>query len=193
MEQLKGVQLSQLHQLSQQSYHQGVQLSQLHQPSQQSYPQGVQLSQLHQPSLQSYHQGVQLSQLHQPSQQSYHQGVQLSQLHQPSYGIYAKRAWRNAMPSYEFVGWCNVCSVGATLSRLVHLRQVHPLSAPLKDYLTSTFLTLPSAVRTMFRPFWSLESLTPSTENTSNSPSATVVALMPASGSFVQSLSTTLT
>ena len=50
--------------------------------------------------------GVQLSQLHQLSQQSYHQGVQLSQLHQPSYGIYAKRAWRNAMPSYEFIGWC---------------------------------------------------------------------------------------
>ena len=167
----------------------------------QCHPQGVQLSQLHQLSQQSYHQGVQLSQLHQPSQQSYHQGVQLSQLHQPSYGIYAKRAWRNAMPSYEFIGWCNVCSVGATFARLVHLRQVHPLkappestlSAPLKDYLTSTFLTLPSAERTMFRPFWSLESLTPSTEKTSNSPSATVVALMPVSGSFVQSLSTTLT
>ena len=171
--------------------------------------------------VQCHPQGVQLSQLHQPSQQSYHQGVQLSQLHQPSYGIYAKRAWRNAMPSYEFIGWCNVCSVGATFARLVqrllgwcnvcsvgatfarlvHLRQVHPLkappestlSAPLKDYLTSTFLTLPSAERTMFRPFWSLESLTPSTEKTSNSPSATVVALMPVSGSFVQSLSTTLT
>ena len=171
---------------------------------------GVQLSQLHQPSQQSYHQGVQLSQLHQLSQQSYHQGVQLSQLHQPSYGIYAKRAWRNAMPSYEFIGWCNVISVGATFARLVQrllgwcnvcsvgaLETSAPpestLSAPLKDYLTSTFLTLPSAERTMFRPFWSLASLTPSTENTSNSPSATVVALMPASGSFVQSLSTTLT
>gem|GEM_PF-4764691 len=80
---------------------------------------GVQLSQLHQLSQQSYPQGVQLSQLHQPSQQSYPQGVQLSQLHQPSYGIYAKRAWRNAMPSYEFIGWCNVCSIGATFARLV--------------------------------------------------------------------------
>ena len=28
------------------------------------------------------------------------------------------------------LGWCNSCSVGATLARLVHLRQVHPLSVP---------------------------------------------------------------
>ena len=66
---------------------------------------------------------------------------------------------------------------------------------PSYDYLTSTFLTLPSAVRTMFRPFWSLLSLTPLTVKNSTSPSATVVALMPVSGSLgaVQSLSTTLT
>ena len=70
-----------------------------------------------------------------------------------------------------------------------------PDKHPLKDYLTSTFLTLPSAVRTMFRPFWSLLSLTPLTVKNSTSPSATVVALMPVSGSLgaVQSLSTTLT
>ena len=66
---------------------------------------------------------------------------------------------------------------------------------PSYDYLTSTFLTLPSAVRTMFRPFWSLLSLTPLTVKNSTSPSATGVALMPVSGSLgaVQSLSTTLT
>ena len=66
---------------------------------------------------------------------------------------------------------------------------------PSYDYLTSTFLTLPSAVRTMFRPFWSLLSLTPLTVKNSTSPSATVVALIPVSGSLgaVQSLSTTLT
>ena len=52
--------------------------------------------------------------------QCHPQGVQLSQLHQPSHGIYAKRAWRNAMPSYEFIGWCNVSLDGATLARLVH-------------------------------------------------------------------------
>ena len=28
------------------------------------------------------------------------------------------------------LGWCISCSVGATLARLVHLRQVHPLSVP---------------------------------------------------------------
>ena len=28
------------------------------------------------------------------------------------------------------LGWCTSCSVGATLARLVHLRQVHPLSVP---------------------------------------------------------------
>ena len=28
------------------------------------------------------------------------------------------------------LGWCSSCSVGATLARLVHLRQVHPLSVP---------------------------------------------------------------
>ena len=66
---------------------------------------------------------------------------------------------------------------------------------PSYDYLTSTFLTLPSAVRTMFRPFWSLLSLTPLTVKNSTSPSATVVALIPVPGSLgaVQSLSTTLT
>ena len=95
---------------------------------------------------------------------------------------------------------CTVCLVGAagtaappknSATCLVGALGEHPL----KDYLTSTFLTLPSAERTMFRPFWSLASLTPSTENTSNSPSATVVALIPVSGSLgaVQSLSTTLT
>ena len=71
---------------------------------------------------------------------------------------------------------------------LVHLRQVHPL----KDYFTSTFLTLPSAERTMFRPFWSLESLTPSTVKSVAAPSATVVALMPVSGSGAFSPNTKL-
>ena len=28
------------------------------------------------------------------------------------------------------LGWCSSCSVGAFLARLVHLRQVHPLSVP---------------------------------------------------------------
>ena len=28
------------------------------------------------------------------------------------------------------LGWCSSCSVGAALARLVHLRQVHPLSVP---------------------------------------------------------------
>ena len=79
------------------------------------------------------------------------------------------------------LGWC-------TTVWLVHLRQVHPL----KDYLTSTFLTLPSAERTMFRPFWSLESLTPSTVKSVAAPSATVVALMPVSGSEAFSPNTKL-
>ena len=42
------------------------------------------------------------------------QGVQLSQLHQQS---------RQA----RSLGWCTSCLVGALLTRLVHLRQVHPL------------------------------------------------------------------
>ena len=83
------------------------------------------------------------------------------------------------------------CLVGAlegTTAWLVHLRQVHPL----KDYLTSTFFTLPSAERTMFRPFWSLDSLTPSTVKSVAAPSATVVALMPVSGSGAFSPNTKL-
>ena len=50
-----------------------------------------------------------------------------------------------------------------------------------KDYLTSTFLTLPSAVRTMFRPFWSLAICTPSTVKSCASPLATsaLIVLMP--------------
>ena len=52
---------------------------------------------------------------------------------------------------------------------------------PSYDYLTSTFLTLPSAVRTMFRPFWSLLSLTPSIVKSCASPLATsaLIELMP--------------
>ena len=46
------------------------------------------------------------------------------------------------MPSYEFIGWCNVCLDGATLARLVHLRQVHPLSAPPKILLNEYLLNL---------------------------------------------------
>ena len=53
-----------------------------------------------------------------------------------------------------------------------------PDKHPLKDYLTSTFLTLPSAVRTMFRPFWSLESLTPSTVKSCASPLAAWMPLI---------------
>ena len=115
------------------------------------------------------------------------------------WGKNTKRAWRNAMPSYEFIlwvhrllGWCTSCS-GKRQSRAE--TSAPPDKHPLKDYLTSTFLTLPSAVRTMFRPFWSLLSLTPLTVKNSTSPSATVVALIPVSGSLgaVQSLSTTLT
>ena len=90
---------------------------------------------------------------------------------------------------HHLLGWCTECLVGALET------SAPPGEHPLKDYLTSTFLTLPSAVRTMFRPFWSLLSLTPLTVKNSTSPSATVVALMPVSGSLgaVQSLSTTLT
>ena len=72
---------------------------------------------------------------------------------------------------------CTVCLVGALLalaSGKAERRQVHPL----KDYLTSTFLTLPSAVRTMFRPFWSLESLTPSTVKSCASPLAAWMPLI---------------
>ncbi len=129
--------------------------------------------------------------------------------------IYTNRAWLFAMPYYIFA-WCTLggavvparlcrlpeqelhqqsywhcCLVGAldgTTAWLVHLRQVHPL----KDYLTSTFFTLPSAERTMFRPFWSLESLTPSTVKSVAAPSATVVALMPVSGSEAFSPNTKL-
>ena len=95
------------------------------------------------------------------------------------------------------LGWCTIggCSCPNCTNRaigttawLVHLRQVHPL----KDYLTSTFFTLPSAERTMFRPFWSLESLTPSTVKSVAAPSATVVALMPVSGSEAFSPNTKL-
>ena len=32
---------------------------------------------------------------------------------------------------YLLLGWCNCCSVGALLARLVHLRQVHPLKGNL--------------------------------------------------------------
>ena len=42
----------------------------------------------------------------------------------------------------RYLGWCNVISVGATLSRLVHLRQVHPLSAPPKMLLNKYLLNL---------------------------------------------------
>ena len=69
------------------------------------------------------------------------------------------------------------CLVGALLalaSGKAERRQVHPL----KDYLTSTFLTLPSAVRTMFRPFWSLESLTPLTVKSCASPLAAWMPLI---------------
>ena len=69
------------------------------------------------------------------------------------------------------------CLVGALLalaSGKAERRQVHPL----KDYLTSTFLTLPSAVRTMFRPFWNLESLTPSTVKNCASPLAAWMPLI---------------
>ena len=78
-------------------------------------------------------QGVQLSQLHQQSCWAaawlvHCKGVQLSQLHQ-------QNCWATA--------W------------LVHLRQVHPLKAPPEStlgYFTSTFFTLPLAVRTMLMP-----------------------------------------
>ena len=48
-------------------------------------------------------------------------------------------------------------------------------------YLTSTFLTLPSAERTMLRPFWSLAICTPSTVKSCASPLATsaLIVLMP--------------
>ena len=107
---------------------------------------------------------------------------------------------RDAIPSYDK-------SVGGEETQRGHGGMPCPLTLvmwmrgygkdaiPSYDYLTSTFLTLPSAVRTMFRPFWSLLSLTPLTVKNSTSPSATVVALIPVSGSLgaVQSLSTTLT
>ena len=84
-----------------------------------------------------------------------------------------KRAWRNAMPSYEFILWVHRLLGWCTWG------QVHPPDKhPLKDYLTSTFLTLPSAVRTMFRPFWSLESLTPSTVKSCASPLAAWMPLI---------------
>ena len=67
---------------------------------------------------------------------------------------------------------CTVCLVGAP-----------PDKHPPKDYLTSTFLTLPSAVRTMFRPFWSLESLTPSTVKSCASPLAAWMPLIAVSES----------
>ena len=82
---------------------------------------------------------------------------------------------------------CTNRTIGTT-AWLVHLRQVHPL----KDYFTRSFFTLPSAERTMFRPFWSLESLTPSTVKSVAAPSATVVALMPVSGSGAFSPNTKL-
>ena len=67
---------------------------------------------------------------------------------------------------HRLLGWCT-------------WGQVHPPDKhPLKDYLTSTFLTLPSAVRTMFRPFWSLESLTPSTVKSCASPLAAWMPLI---------------
>ena len=108
--------------------------------------------------------------------------------------------WQDAIPSYDK-------SVGVVATQRGHGGMPCPLTLvmwmrgygkdaiPSYDYLTSTFLTLPSAVRTMFRPFWSLLSLTPLTVKNSTSPSATVVALIPVSGSLgaVQSLSTTLT
>ncbi len=76
----KGVQLSQLHQQSNNT-NQGVHLSQVHQQSDKAN-QGVQLSQLHQQS-NNTQQGVQLSQLHQQSNNT-QQGVHLFQVHQQS-------------------------------------------------------------------------------------------------------------
>ena len=122
---------------------QGVQLSQLHQQSCWAtawlvHCKGVQLSQLHQQSCWAaawlvHCKGVQLSQLHQQNCWAtawlvHCKGVQLSQLHQQSCGAF---------------------------NRLVHLRQVHPLKAPPESticYFTSTFFTLPLAVRTMLMP-----------------------------------------
>ena len=73
----KGVQLSQLHQQSNNT-NQGVHLSQLHQQSDKAN-QGVHLSQLHQQSDKA-NQGVHLSQLHQQSNEA-QRLVQLRQLH----------------------------------------------------------------------------------------------------------------
>ena len=119
----------------------------------------------------------------------------------PLHPLRGRRGYgRDAIPSYDK-------SVGVVATQRGHGGMPCPLTLvmwmrgygkdaiPSYDYLTSTFLTLPSAVRTMFRPFWSLLSLTPLTVKNSTSPSATVVALIPVSGSLgaVQSLSTTLT
>ena len=38
--------------------------------------------------------------------------------------------WRGLQRVQFLLGWCSSCSVGAALARLVHLRQVHPLSVP---------------------------------------------------------------
>ena len=76
----KGVQLSQLHQQSNNT-NQGVHLSQVHQQSDKAN-QGVHLSQLHQQSNEAQ-QGVHLSQVHQQSNEA-QQGVHLSQVHQQS-------------------------------------------------------------------------------------------------------------
>ena len=118
--------------------------------------------------------------------------------------------WENTHPKLLWVPcipWENTHPLGGGKKQREHGGMPCPLTLvmwmrgygkdaiPSYDYLTSTFLTLPSAVRTMFRPFWSLLSLTPLTVKNSTSPSATVVALIPVSGSLgaVQSLSTTLT
>ena len=76
----KGVQLSQLHQQSNNTQ-QGVHLSQVHQQSDKAN-QGVHLSQVHQQN-NNTQQGVHLSQVHQQNNNT-QQGVHLSQVHQQS-------------------------------------------------------------------------------------------------------------
>ena len=65
------------------------------------------------------------------------QGVHLSQVHQQNC-----IAASLATLVYILLRWCTTCYVGVPLATLVHLRQVHPLKAPLKAPPEDTNKTL---------------------------------------------------
>ena len=64
--------------------------------------------------------------IHRIHRTCYSQGVHLSQVHQPSKQWSSHRFHRSTQ-KLLILGWCTSYSVGALLTRLVHLRQVNPL------------------------------------------------------------------